>query len=108
MKSMILQCLFLYFFNSVQLYRKKVLFLQVLLLKNSFFSDFPYIYVVHPLLLSYDIYSVNAAVHGALHHAARHPAGKIAVACIQPLAVRRLFNGLDALQFAAGWAVNCN
>ena len=27
---------------------------------------------------------------------------------IQPLAVRRLFNGLDALQFAAGWAVNCN
>jgi len=47
-------------------------------------------------------------VHGALHHAARHPAGKIAVACIQPLAVRRLFNGLDALQFAAGWAVNCN
>ena len=47
-------------------------------------------------------------VHGALHHAARHPAGKIAVACIQPLAVRRLFNGLDALQFVAGWAVNCN
>ena len=27
---------------------------------------------------------------------------------IQPFAVRRLFNGLDALQFAAGWAVNCN
>jgi len=43
-----------------------------------------------------------------LHPAARHPASKIAVACIQPLAVRRLFNGLDALQFAAGWAVNCN
>ena len=51
-------------------------------------------------------YSVT--VHGALHLAARHPAGKIAVACIQPLAVRRLFNGLDALQFAAGQAVNCN
>ena len=50
----------------------------------------------------------NVTIHGALHHAARHPAGKIAVACIQPLAVRRLFNGLDALQFAAGWAVNCN
>ena len=45
-------------------------------------------------------------VHGALHPAARHPVSKIAVACIQPLAVRRLFNGLDALQFAAGWAVN--
>ena len=50
----------------------------------------------------------TATVHGALHPAARHPASKIAVACIQPLAVRRLFNGLDALQFAAGWAVNCN
>ena len=50
----------------------------------------------------------HVTVHGALHLAARHPAGKIAVACIQPLAVRRLFNGLDALQFAAGWAVNCN
>ena len=36
-------------------------------------------------------------VHGALHLAARHPAGKMAVACIQPLAVRRLFNGLDAV-----------
>ncbi len=47
-------------------------------------------------------------IHGALHPDARHPASKIAVACIQPLAVRRLFNGLDALQFAAGWAVNCN
>lgn len=47
-------------------------------------------------------------VHGALRHAARHPAGKIAVACIQPLAVRRLFNGLDALQFAADFTVNCN
>ena len=47
-------------------------------------------------------------IHGALHPAARHPASKIAVACIQPLAVRRLFDGLDALQFAAGWAVNCN
>ena len=40
-------------------------------------------------------YSVT--VHGALHLAARHPAGKIAVACIQPLAVRRLFNGLDTV-----------
>ena len=51
---------------------------------------------------------LTVTVHGALHPAARHPASKIAVACIQPLAVRRLFNGLDALQFAAGWAVNCN
>ncbi len=41
-------------------------------------------------------------VHGALHLAARHPASKIAVSGIQPLAGRRLFNGLDALQFAAG------
>ena len=51
---------------------------------------------------------LTVTVHGALHPAARHPASKIAVVCIQPLAVRRLFNGLDALQFAAGWAVNCN
>ena len=27
---------------------------------------------------------------------------------ILPLAARRLFNGLDALQFASGCAVNCN
>ncbi len=46
-------------------------------------------------------------VHGALHYAARHPANKAAVSGIQPLAVRRLFNGLDALQFA-GWPVNRN
>ena len=44
----------------------------------------------------------TVTVHGALHPAARHPANKIAVAGIQPLAVRQLFNGLDALQFAAG------
>ncbi len=50
----------------------------------------------------------RGTIHDALHPAARHPASKITVACIQPLAVRRLFNGLDALQFAAGWAVNCN
>ena len=51
---------------------------------------------------------LTVTVHGALHPVARHPASKIAVVCIQPLVVRRLFNGLDALQFAAGWAVNCN
>lgn len=56
MKSTILQCLFLHFFNSVQLYRKKVSFLQVLLLKNSFMPARPYIYVVDPLLLFYDFF----------------------------------------------------
>ena len=55
-----------------------------------------------------DVLNAKVTVHGALHPAARHPASKIAVACIQPLAVRRLFNGLDALQFAAGRAVNYN
>ncbi len=44
----------------------------------------------------------QVTVHGALHLAARHPASKAAISGIQPLAVRRLFNGLDALQFAAG------
>lgn len=41
-------------------------------------------------------------VHGALHPAARYPPSKIVTAGIQSLAVRRLFNGLDTLQFAAG------
>ncbi len=58
-------------------------------------------------------------IYGALHPAARYPASKIAVARNQPVytpfrsilnkrhralrtAVRRLFNGLVALQYAAG------
>ena len=64
-------------------------------------------YHIYPIM-HFLIMREEVTVHGALHLAARHPAGKIAVACIQPLAVRRLFNGLDALQFATGWAVNCN
>ena len=37
-------------------------------------------------------------VHGALRLAARHPANKAVASGIQPFAVRRLLNGLDALQ----------
>ena len=44
----------------------------------------------------------TVTIHGALHLAARHPASKVAALGIQPLAVRRLFDGPDALQFAAG------
>ena len=62
-------------------------------------------------------------VHGALHHAARHPAGKIAVACIQPvytpfrsvLNKRRWRLGPPSGDFSMGWmryssrpAMNCN
>ena len=51
---------------------------------------------------------LDVTVHGAVHHAAQPPTDKAVVSGIQPLAARRLFNELDALQFAAGQAVNCN